>query len=251
MNFIDTARHYGRGEAEARVGAAVRGRRDKVYLATKCGTLACGGGRDFSRRSLLGSVETSLAKLGTDYVDVLMLHSAGASHLAAGSEAIETLLGLQQAGKARFIGASLDGEVMWKALELDCLDVLQISYNLAELYVEEGFLAAAAQKQVGLVIKEPLAVGSFYRPNLQWSWVRHLWQRLQHYEFLKDESQITAPEVALRFVLSEPRIHTAIAATSNIEHLESNIALSDGRKLPDHLAAQIRACYRKAVAEVG
>jgi aryl-alcohol dehydrogenase-like predicted oxidoreductase len=62
---------------------------------------------------------------------------------------------------------------------------------------------------------------------------------------------MSAAEVALRFVLNEPRVHSAIQATSNMDHLESNIALSDGKGLPDEICAKVRDCYRKAVAEVG
>ncbi len=250
VNFIDSARHYGKGEAEARVGAAVRGRREKVYICTKCGTVP-GKGRDFSRRGILEAMDVSLEKLGTDYVDVYLLHMAGPAQLRPGCEAIETLLELKSAGKTHFIGASVDGELMWQALDLDVFDVLEITYNLADLYPEEGFLDAAEKKGMGLIIKEPLAVANFYRKEPSPPWVAHQWQRLQYYEFLKDESEMSAVEVALRFVLSSSQIHTAIAATSNIKHLESNLRLSDGRKLPDEICERIRACYRRAVKEVG
>jgi aryl-alcohol dehydrogenase-like predicted oxidoreductase len=250
VNFIDTARHYGRGEAEGRVGAAIRGRRDRAFICTKGGTIA-GGGRSFARKSLLESMDLSLSRLGTDRVDVYMLHMAGPSALRAGSEPVETMLELKESGKTRFIGASVDGSDVWPALENEALDVLEVTYNLADLYVEEGFLAAAAERNVGLVVKEPLAVANFYRSSPYPAWAGHLWERLRHYEFLKDESEMTAPEIALRFVLDEPRIHTAAAATSSLEHLEANVALSDGEGLPAKFDRRIRACYRKAVAAVG
>jgi aryl-alcohol dehydrogenase-like predicted oxidoreductase len=250
VNFIDTARHYGGGEAEARVGAAIRGRRDAVLICTKGGTHAHGG-RSFARESLLKSADLSLQKLGTDYVDVYLLHMAGAWALATGSEPSETLLELKERGRARFVGASLDGSDVWPALENDALDVLEISYNLADLLVaESGFLDAAAERQVGLVVKEPLAVANFYRSTPYPPWVSHLWERLQHYDFLREESAMSAPEIALRFVLGEPRIHTAIPGTSRVEHLEFNVSLSDGRGLPEKLAAKIRDCYRRVVGTV-
>jgi len=129
--------------------------------------------------------------------------------------------------------------------------VLEITYNIADLYPEEGFLDAAEKKGMGLVIKEPLAVVNFYRKEPHPPWVAYQWQRLQYYGFLKDESKMSAVEVALRFVLTSPQIHTAIAATSNVEHLEFNLSLSDGKKLPDDLCQQVRQCYRRAVSEVG
>ncbi len=251
INFIDTARCYAKGEAEARVGQAIKGQRDKVYVCTKCGhypDMEAG----FSRKGMLEALEASLQKLGTDYVDVYLLHSPKAAQLEPGSEAIQTLVELKEKGKVRFIGASLDwpGE-LWQGLEQDEFDVLEISYNIAELYPEEGFFEACQEKQVGLVIKEPLAVANFYRKEPFPRWRRYLWERLQHYEFLKDESRTSALEVALRFVLSSPYIHTAIQATSNIRHLEFNCRLSDGRKLPEDIARQVRECYHKAVSAAG
>jgi len=247
VNFIDTARHYGRGEAETRIGAAIRGRRDRVFLCTKCGTLARGG-RDFSRSAILRSCEESLSQLGTDYVDVLMLHMAGPGQLADGSEALETLLQLRQQGKTRFIGASIDGPLMDKAVAVPAFDVVEITYNLADLYPEEGFFDAAARVGMGIVVKEPLAVTNFYRARPHPPWSSYLWERLQQYEFLRDENEMSAVEIALRFVLSSPAIHTAVQATSNMEHLEFNLGLSDGIPLPPALDRMVRDCYRKATA---
>jgi aryl-alcohol dehydrogenase-like predicted oxidoreductase len=251
VTFVDCARHYGRGEAEARVGAAVRGRRDSVAICTKGGTIA-GGGRSFARKSLLESMETSLRKLGTDHVDVYLLHMAGPGNLRPGCEAVETLLELKESGRARLVGASVDGSDVWPALENPDLDVLEITYNLADLYpAESGFLDAAAERGIGLVVKEPLAVANFHRSAPYPAWVAHLWERLRHYDFLRSESKEGAAEIALRFVLDEPRVHTAIPATSSLEHLEANVAVSGGERLPGELRARIHECYRKAVSLVG
>jgi aryl-alcohol dehydrogenase-like predicted oxidoreductase len=251
VNFIDSARHYGRGEAEARVGAAIKGRRDDVFLCTKAGTLPRGGGRNFSRKSILASMDESLRMLGTDRVDVYLLHMAGPAQLRKGSEAVETLLELRDAGKTRFIGASVDDEMMWKALEAGSLDALEITYNVADLYPEDGFLEAAEKEGMGLMIKEPLAVANFLRSEPHPPWAAYQWERLQYYDFLREESDMTAAEIALRFVLNEPRIHTAIQATSNMEHLEANISLSDGEGLSEDMCRKVRECYRRAVEKVG
>ncbi len=251
VTFIDTARHYGRGEAEARVGAAIRGRRDSVTVCTKGGTIA-GGGRSFARKSLLESMDVSLGKLGTDHVDIYLLHMAGDSNLRPGCEAVETLLELKDSGKTRFIGASVDGSDVWPALENDALDVLEITYNLADLYpAESGFLDAAAEKGLGLVVKEPLAVGNFYRSSPHPPWAAYLWERLKHYDFLRRETKERAAEIALRFVLDEPRVHVAVPATSSGAHLEANLSVSGGVGLPADVDAEIRECYRRALEIAG
>lgn len=251
VNFIDTSRTYGKGEAEARVGAAIKGQRERVYVCTKCGHYP-DTETGFTRKGILQAMDASLKRLGTDYVDVYLLHSPKAAQLEPGSEAIETLVELKERGRAHFIGASLDWpDELWQGLERDEFDVLEISYNIAELYPEEGFFEACQKKQVGLVIKEPLAVANFYRKEPFPRWRSYLWERLQYYEFLRDESRMPATEIALRFVLSSPYIHTAIQATSNIEHLEFNCGLSDGKALPEDIRDKVRECYRQAVNRAG
>ena len=248
VNFIDTARHYGKGEAEARVGAAIQGRRESVHICTKCGTVP-GKGRDFTQQGMINSIDSSLGKLGTDYLDACLLHMAGPGQLAQGCEAVETLLEFKRQGKTRFIGASVDGELMQRALALNVFDVLEVTYNLADLYPEEsGFLDAAAKQGAGIVVKEPLAVANFDRAEPYPPWAAYQWRRLQHYGFLKKETRMPPAETALRFVLSAPEIHVAIPATSDIGHLESNIAASDGKGLPEDIDNRIRACYREAVS---
>jgi len=245
INFIDSARHYGGGEAEARIGQALKDfDRQKIYLASKCGTIP-GGGRDFSRQAILNSFEESIKKLGTDYLDVYLLHMASGNLLKETSEAVEVLLELKEKGNVRHIGASVDGPDMWEALNNKYFDVLEISYNIADLYPEEGFFEEAEKKEVGLIIKEPLAVANFYKTSPDPPWTYHVWQTLQHYDFLKDESEMSAVEIALRFVLTSPYIHTAVQATSNIEHLRFNMGLSDGKGLDEKYCQLIRKYYSK------
>jgi aryl-alcohol dehydrogenase-like predicted oxidoreductase len=257
INFIDTALHYGKGEAEVRVGNAIKGRRDEVFLASKCGTIpankyswagSSGFPRDFSPRSMRLSLDASLRELQTDYVDIYQLHMASGSILAEGSDAVATLLELKDEGKTRFIGASVDGEDMHRALRLGVFDTLQVTYNIADMFPEEsGFFEAAAEQSIGLVIKEPLAVAQYYRPAPTPPWVAYLWERVRTYDFLKENDEnLSPPEICLRFVLSHPGIHTAIQATSSIEHLEANAGLSDGRGLSAKMMETVRAAYRQA-----
>lgn len=255
VNFIDNALHYGRGEAEVRVGAAIKGRRDQLFLATKCGTVPTNkyhwssSSRNFSRESIRLSMEASLKAFQTDYVDVYQLHMASGPVLQPGSEAIETLQELREEGKVRFLGASVDGDDMFKALRLGVFDTLQVTYNIADMYPEEdGFFEQAAEQGLGLIIKEPLAVAQFDRPDPSPPWVAHLWERVRAFEYLKhNEENLSPVEICLRFVLSHPGIHTAIQATSNMEHLESNISLSDGNGLFEPMMQTVMETYRKVV----
>lgn len=246
INFIDTARHYGGGEAETRVGEACKKfDRSKIFITTKCCT-QIDRTRDFSRKAIIKSFEESLNKLQTDYLDVYLLHTAPDSLLKQDTEALDTLLELKEKGLVRAIGASVDGEAITLALQNKYFDVLEISYNIANLYPEQGFFETAKKQGIGLIIKEPLAVANFYRPAANPPRTHATWKKLQGYDFLKNnESKISAIETSLRFVLSSPYIHTAVQATSNIDHLVSNVALSDGKSLETEICELIRFYYSK------
>ena len=106
INLFDVSPYYGRTLAEERLGKALEGQRHKIILATKCGrygaTLF-----DFSRRRILASIDESLARLKTDYLDLLQAHDVefGETQQIV-EETIPTLREIQQVGKTRFIGIS-------------------------------------------------------------------------------------------------------------------------------------------------
>lgn len=107
VNLIDTAPAY--GESEQRLGAVIAGQRDRWLLCTKCGEQYENGRSfyDFSGQALSRSVERSLRRLKTDYVDLLLLHSDGRDlEIVGHGDAIETLMRLKTSGKARAIGIS-------------------------------------------------------------------------------------------------------------------------------------------------
>src|ERR1700741_5386435 len=107
VNFFDTADFYGFGHSEKVLGEALRGVRDKVVIATKGGLLDATGAQDFSPAHLRSALDASLQRLGTDYVDLLQLHSPPIDLLVRQSEAIECLQALQREGKVRAFGVSV------------------------------------------------------------------------------------------------------------------------------------------------
>ena len=106
VNLFDTADVYSNGLAESRLGAAIRGRRDKVLISTKTGLPMGDGPGDWgaSRTRLIGAVEASLKRLGSDYIDLLQLHAFDATTPV--EEVAGTLDQLIRAGKVRYVGAS-------------------------------------------------------------------------------------------------------------------------------------------------
>ena len=106
VNLFDSADVYSNGASEEMLGAAIKGRRDKVLISTKI-SLPMGDGpldAGSSRHRLLGSVEAALKRLGTDYIDLLQLHAFDATTPL--EEVLSTLDALVRAGKIRYVGVS-------------------------------------------------------------------------------------------------------------------------------------------------
>lgn len=242
INLIDSAKAY--VLSEERIGKALasgRLRRDQIILATKAGEHfdeKTGSVYDYSYEAILLSLEESLELLHTRYVDLMQIHSAPLEVVRSG-EAIRALQDARESGKCRFVGASFDDDqACLEAIETGDYDTIQINYNLLERGSAEPLIAAAARADVGVLIKQPLAQG------LLTSKVVHApaeeRERVAPYLFLQREGQ-TLSEGALRFVLSNPGVHSVLCGSKRPEHLESNAEAGDGQGLTaaelEHIAA--------------
>jgi aryl-alcohol dehydrogenase (NADP+) len=166
VNFIDTADVYAKQQSEVIVGEAIRARRDFWILATKVGQPRGEDPNDrgASRRHILRSIEGSLKRLGTDYVDVYYIHRE--DHETPIAETVRTLGDLVRAGKIRHWG--LSNHRAWKLAEFSRLAdqlgvdrpiVSQPLYNLANRQIEFEHLDAADHYGLGVVPYSPLARG--------------------------------------------------------------------------------------------
>src|SRR5216684_6032923 len=213
LNAIDTAECY--AGSEALIGRAVGRRRAEYYLFTKCGHAAEDGRADWRPRSLVESIERSLRRLRTDYVDLIQLHSCSERELRKG-DVIEALERARERGHARYIGYSGDGAAARYAVECGRFDTLQTSVSIADQEALELTLPLARARQMGVIAKRPLA-------NVAWRYARKpaepyhqtYWSRLRtlDYGFLADAPD-TGVATALRFTLSVPGVHTAIVGTT-------------------------------------
>jgi methylglyoxal reductase len=179
VNFIDTAPIYGFGTSEQIVGKALRGRREKVIIASKCG-MVCRpdkGEFKFNAHSLgvdpdgiipvhvyLGAdsirreVEGSLKRLGTDYIDVYQTHwQEGTTPIC---ETVETLLALKREGKIRAIGAcNAPPAELQEYLDGGGLDSDQEKYSMIDRKLEEGQLDFCRENGISVFAYSPLANG--------------------------------------------------------------------------------------------
>ena len=130
LNVIDTAECY--RDSEEMIGRAVSDRRDDFYLFTKCGHPHGGeSAPNWSKDSILQSIERSLKRLQTDKIDIVLLHSCSESELRKG-DAIEALQTARQRGHTRYIGYSGDSRAAHFAAESGAFDALQVSINIAD-----------------------------------------------------------------------------------------------------------------------
>ncbi len=244
LNVIDTAECY--PDSEEKIGRAVSHRRKDYYLFTKCGHFD-GRTPDWSRSSLLASIERSLKRLRTDYVDLVQLHSCGLEVLQAG-EVIEALEEARQRGYTRFIGYSGDGQAALYAVECGRFDTLQISINVADQEALDLVLPKAHERQIGVIAKRPVANAAWRYGDQPPAEPYHTiyWERLRKLDYPFTKLPLgEAVAVALRFTLSQPGVHTAIVGTKKPGRwVENARALADG-PLPPEMIEAIRQRWRE------
>jgi aryl-alcohol dehydrogenase-like predicted oxidoreductase len=192
VNFFDTSDHYSQGESEKLVGKAFKGRRDKVIIGTKAGTLYSPAAdfllsrrswvrpvsrylrgmkiplhlirakqkySDFSGKYLISAVEKSLRRLQTDYIDLFQLHKPSGELLEKG-DFIETLEDLKKEGKIRYYGISCAAnEDAFLCFKYPGISSVQLTINLLQKDYIEEILPQAIEKGVGVIGRNPRGQG--------------------------------------------------------------------------------------------
>lgn len=230
INFIDTSNVYGRSEEF--IGRFISHRRDEFFLATKCGReIIDKGDHDetplhATRAVMERTINDSLKRLNTDYVDLLQLHTPTRADLDTYSEMVQVLQEAQQAGKTRFIGASVTLPHLPHYFERDAFDTFQIPYSALERNHEE-WLTIIDHSQRGVIIRGGVAQGKAEQIESPGA---HIWERAQLDDLLDGMSRMA---FMLRFTLTHPAAHTTIVATINPDHLQENLKAAAMGPLPD------------------
>jgi aryl-alcohol dehydrogenase-like predicted oxidoreductase len=263
VNLIDTADVYSGGLSEEMVGKTLKGRRDRVLLATKARMPMGDGPNDagLSRHHLIRACEASLRRLGTDHVDLYQVHEwDGATPL---EETLGALDHLVSSGKVRYIGCSnYAGWQMMKALgiserrNLQRFVSQQIYYSLEARDAEYEIVPAALDQGVGILVWSPLAGGLLsgkYRRGEDYpEGSRHLtdWgeppvrdedKLFDTIEVLVEiaEARGVAPaQVALAWTLGRPGIASVVVGARTEEQLAANLGAAD-LALADHERARL------------
>jgi aryl-alcohol dehydrogenase-like predicted oxidoreductase len=264
INFFDTADTYSMGRAEEILGRALGTRRKEVVVATKVRGRVGTGPNDvgLSRGHIMDSVEGSLRRLGTDYIDLYQIH--GYDALTPWDETLRALDDLVRTGKVRYLGASnLAAWHLMKALGvserhgLERFETIQSYYSIVGRDLERELVPLMKSEQVGLLIWSPLAGGflggKFGRDQKSPSGTRRSGfnfppvDETRGYAVLDvlgevaRELEISVPRLALAWLLHQSVTTSVIVGARNDDQLRDNLAATEVKISPAQLERLDRA----------
>ena len=244
VNFLDTAPWYGDGHSERLVGEVIRNRREAVVVSTKVGIFLKDKRytSDYSGDYIMAHYEDSLERLGTDYIDVYVLHSPEAGlYQPSGMAALRELKrrGIIRAYGISFPASHAESESFFLPLcEAEAVDVVQLRFNLLSWSARERILPRLRQLDVGVVCREPFffgyLTGRFTRETVfdPTSDVRSTWPRERHlslveaserFDFLHRGLDCSAAQAALAYCLSQDQVATTIPGAMTVAELQDNL----------------------------
>ncbi len=261
-NFIDTADGYSGGESEKMLGVALKAHaRDSLVIATKCwfGTGPAPTTRGLSRKHIVESAEQSLRRLDTDYIDLYQFH--GPDPYTPLEESLRAADDLIHAGKIRYLGCS--NLYAWQIAKANGVAALkgyeplvsaQHLYNLLRRDIEREILPACADQGLGMICWSPLAAGMLsgkYRAQdkpdetsrigiqaaitLPRYWFEDALKTIDKLVEVAARLKRTPSQVALSWLLGDPRVTAAIVGARKVEQIAENLAAGD-----DDLPAEAR-----------
>ncbi|AUX31525.1 MULTISPECIES: aldo/keto reductase [Sorangium] len=263
MNMFDSADIYSNGLAEEILGQAIKGRRDRVIISTKS-TFRFGSGPNdvgSSRHHLLRSIEGSLRRLQTDYIDLFQLH--GFDALTPVEETLGALDDLVRAGKIRYLGCSnFSGWHLMKSLAvsekygLSRYVAHQAYYSLVARDYEWELMPLALDQKVGAVVWSPLGWGRLTgkirrgQPLPEVSRLRnklaveggpqiddeYLYRVVDALDEVAKETGKTVPQIAINWLLQRPSVANVIIGARNEEQLRQNLGAVGWSLTPEQIA---------------
>lgn len=268
INSFDTANTYNQGESERIVGKALKGRREKVFLATKVfGQMGQDPmDRGLSRRNILSAVEQSLKRLNTDYLDIYYLHAP--DYQTPIEESLSAMDDLRRKGYVRYLGIS--NFAAWQAADILHVSdrrgyappvITQNVYNLLTRGLDAEFLPFLEAHPMGLAVYNPIAGGllagkhqagkpredtRFALNNMYFNryWSDDNFDALEQLKQIAKEAGLTLLELAFKWVDQNPLVSTIITGVSKLEQLEQNLKMVGGEKLPQDTLDQCDALWK-------
>jgi L-galactose dehydrogenase len=230
INFFDCSPYYGLTLAETRLGTALAGRRERVVLATKCGRYGVDE-FDFSAKRVIASMEQSLRRLQTDYIDLFQVHDAEFGDMQQIiDETLPALRQLQQQGKARYIGITgYPPKLLKRIAEVTPVDSIltYCHYNLMNTDMDEVLTAFCRERGIGLINAAALHMGILTEQGpAEWhpapQEVREAGRKVAR--FCHDHG-VDIAEVAMRFCLDHPYVSSTLIGMGSTREVEASLKL--------------------------
>ncbi len=267
VNFIDTANIYTKGESERITGKALKGKRDDIVLATKVrGPVNMQpNNMGLGRKHILKSVEDSLKRLDTDYLDILYMHSPDST--VSFEECIETMTNLVRSGKIRYYGLSNFSawqfcSITHKAKEMCAVSpvVIQSVYNTLTRGIEDELVPFIKEYNKALTVFNPLAGGLLTgkhtrekavensRFSLEKGYADRYWtnKNFDAIDKLRETAEkygICMTEMAYQWLYAKDYVTSLICGVSKIEQLEQNISFFNADKPDENMINECDAAW--------
>ncbi|MGD1932442.1 MAG: aldo/keto reductase [Leptolyngbyaceae cyanobacterium] len=258
-NFFDTADMYTNGNSERMLGKFVQdsGSRDRVIITTKFSYNAEPGNPNAGgngRKNILRAVEGSLQRLGTDYIDVYMLHTW--DQMTPAAEVMRTLDDLVRSGKVRYVALSdapawyvAQAQTLAHERHWEPISTVQLEYSLAERHLEFEYTALAQQLGTSIMAWSPLASGLLsgkYKPSESGGegsgrlamladsgnpafnkFTEKNWAIVAALEAVAQELDRSMAQVALNWVANRPAVASVIIGATKLHQLQDNLGALD------------------------
>ncbi len=260
INYFDVSPQDGAGRGERLLGHAFADKRELVILSSKVGLMD--GRADFSPQGIRASLDATLERLGSSYLDALQLHYPDAA--TVGNAGVwETLESLRQEGKIRYYGIALgpgpgwleEGRAAMRKRDLACI---QVYYNLLEEEPGRKFFPVALEINQGMTIRAPHAGGALEAEpdkatkfpadgDLQVkdaTWVEAALRRASNLRWIHEGKGMTMEQAALKFVLSEETVSSVIPNIYREDQLSVYSAVSDFDNFSQGELAEIAEQFR-------
>jgi aryl-alcohol dehydrogenase-like predicted oxidoreductase len=262
VTFFDTSSLYGYGHSEELIGETLHAARDQIIISTKAGYVDFGGAQNFTPSYLRSSLESSLRRLQTDYVDVFQLHDPPIELLMRDDSILEAMKMLQKEGKFRVAGISTRtppdsfmaaNHLGFKSIQVNfsLLDQRALEINLFDVCKLHG---------VGIIARTPLCFGFLtgkYSAKDDYAEGDHRkkWKPEQiqcwaeAYKLFKsgieNNEQQSNAQIALRYVLSFDAVSTTIPGMLNDAQVTEDVAASNMGIFPESVLAGFSEIYKK------
>ena len=261
INFFNSADVYAGGESERILGKAIGGKRGGVVIATKVGNRMGDAVTEsgLSRRHILAAADASLTRLGTDYIDVYLVHKT--DPLTPIEETIEALEDLVRAGKVRYVGFS--NWSAWQAAKAVGIQrargwtpfrAAEMYYSLVGRDLEHDVVPFCADAGIGVMVWSPLAGGFLSGKYTREKPKGESGDRLSGFDFLPYDRQrgydlidllreigekrgATPAQVSLAWLLKRPAVSSILIGASSAAQLADNVAAVDVKLAEEDLAA--------------